>query len=476
MRRLPVISTMKRSRLSRRLETCGFSVVRRAEPGDTGAVLVEAEHGSAIAECLRGWRLPPSRTVAVCRDPRGLPPGCLWLSPKLLDQPKGPSLLRTWLSDSDADPVQSLLAQISHDMRAPLSVISTAASLLARFGQKENHKTTRYLELINESSGVLKSLVNDILDYSKIREGEFSFVPREFHLPQLLESLTESFRLLLGETSGVRLSCRYDDSCDYVYGDPGRLRQVLTNLLNNAAKFTSQGRIELLARRRGEKLEFSVRDTGIGISESAREKIFQPYQQAEESIHARYGGTGLGLTICKILVEHMNGRIDVRSELGTGSVFTFTADLPPRFSPNTQTVPQLTGRNLLVHSANAGLYFSSLGRTNSIDSCRTRADLAQKLSHGKPDLIIVDLDTDGLSLESDIPNLLACARRACPVVVLTSAGQRGDVALCTEAGVKGYLTLPLEPHELEVCLSLALNASEGEVITKYSAKELLAAA
>lgn len=476
MKRLPIISTRKRSRLPQRLETCGFSVVRRAEPEESGAVLVEAEHGSAIAERLKGWRLPPSRAVAVCRDPRGLPPGCLWLSPKLLEQPKGPSLLRTWLSDSDSDPVQSLLAQISHDMRAPLAIISTAASLLAKFGQKENTKTARYLELINESSGVLKSLVNDILDYSKIREGEFSFVAREFHLPQLLESLTESFRLLLGETSEVQLSCRCDDSCEFVYGDPGRLRQILTNLLNNAAKFTAQGRIELLARRRGGKLEFAVRDTGIGISESAREKIFQPYQQAEDSIHARYGGTGLGLTICKILVEHMNGRIEVRSKLGEGSVFTFTADLPPCFPPNTQTVPKLFGRNLLVHSANAGLYFSSLARANSIESCRTRADLVQKLGSSTPDLVIVDLDTDGLTLENDIPNLLACAPRGCPVVVLTSAGQRGDVALCAEAGVRGYLTLPLEPHELEVCLSLAMNASDGEVITKYNAKELLAAA
>lgn len=450
----------------------GFTVSHIETPAESGVVILAAESGDRIAEKLSGWGLAPARVVAVCPRPDGLPSGCLWVTAETLGSTRGQNLLRAWLSDTKDDPVQGLLAQISHDMRSPLSVISTAASLIARFGS-DSGKTQRYLSLINESSGVLKSLVNDILDYSNIRQGEFAFTTVDFNLPQLLQSLTESFRLLVKNPEELTVDWLGGPGLpESVHGDPGRLRQILTNLMNNALKFTARGQIRLAATPFEGKLRFEVQDSGVGIRPEALERIFLPYQQADSSVHSNYGGTGLGLTICRALTERMGGTIGVESTLGEGSTFWFTADLPVVTLAQPLALPELRGHRILIGSANANLFTSSLSAHNTLVVAKTVRDVEENLAGEGFDLHILDLEMGQFELVAKA----ARADRTGAVVVITSAGQRGDVATCKELGVSGYLTTPIEPRELEIALALAVGTTTQDVITKYTAKELLAAA
>ena len=472
MKSLQLITLQEQGReVIRRLEPLGIAIMVGTAPADTGTVLIEGLDGAQIAERLDAWALSPSRVVAICDEPAGLPSGCLWLAPELLAAPRGLGILRAWLTESKQDPVQGLLAQISHDMRSPLSVISTAASLIAKFGD-DRTKTARYLSLINESSGALKSLVNDILDYSNIQEGEFVFTTSDFHLPQLLMSVTDSFRLLVKNPDSLKVELSTDPGLpQFVHGDPGRLRQVLTNLMNNALKFTAEGTVRLRASGQDGTLKFAVEDTGVGIKPDALERIFLPYQQADATIHSAFGGTGLGLTICRALTAGMGGTIGVTSEPGQGSTFWFTASLPTVVHQQPSDLPELRGRKIFVGSANDGLFTATLASHNELTVRKTREDVQRDLAADGHDLYLIDLELG----QWDLVTRLAREQSEAAVVVVTSAGQRGDVALCKEIGVSGYLTMPIEPQELEVALALAIATSSNDIVTKYSAKELLAA-
>lgn len=470
MRSLPLITLLEKPEVNRQLESFGFTTTCCDSPPDTGTVLVEARTGTEISERLEGWNLAPSRMVAICSTPAELPEGCLWLPPSLLETTRGHNILRAWLTESRQDPVQGLLAQISHDMRSPLSVISTAASLLAKFGD-DRVKSARYLALINESSGALKSLVNDILDYSNIAEGEFVFTTSDFHLPHLLQSVTDSFRLLVKNPEKLQVQFHAEPGLpQFVHGDPGRLRQILTNLMNNALKFTAEGSVRLLASSQDGMLKFAVEDTGVGIKAEALERIFLPYQQADSSIHSNFGGTGLGLTICRALTTRMNGTIGVSSEWGKGSTFWFTACLPAVAPEHPSDLPELRGRRIFVASANHGLYTPSLSAHNDLVVRKTLEEVNAELATDGYDLYLIDLEMGSWELVTRLSEHTQSA-----IVVVTSAGRRGDVALCKEIGVSGYLTMPIEPQELEVALALAIATSSNDIVTKYSAKELLAA-
>ncbi len=455
--------------IRRVFEELGVSMRDSERLGDGGPVLVFASQGAEIAHELDLKEVEPTRAIAVCSEPAGLPKGCLWLHPETLRSERARLMLKAWLSDSEDDPVQGLLAQISHDMRSPLSVISTAASLIAKFGADQT-RTNRYLALINESSGVLKSLVSDILDYSNIRQGEFAFTATDFHLPQLLSSITESFRLLVKQPDLLKVDCSLDDSLpEFVHGDPGRLRQVLTNLMNNALKFTTSGAVGLYASRRGELLCFSVADTGVGIQPAALERIFLPYQQADKNVHANFGGTGLGLTICRALVSRMGGEIGVESELGQGSRFSFTAKLPAVAVKQPGDLPELSGKRIFVASGSPNMIPAWMAERNHLKLAGSPLEAETILAGETFDLSILDLDLG----QWDFVRQVAELRKDSPIAVITAVGQRGDVALCKEIGVSGYLTAPLEREELETALALVLSGANQDIVTKYTAKEFL---
>lgn len=435
-----------------------------------GAVIVEALSGSEIGSAMSLWGLDPQHLIAICVDPTGLPSGCLWLHPLLLESDKALAILQAWLAGSKDDPVQGLLAQISHDMRSPLSVITTAVSLIPKFRHDEV-RMARYLTLISESSGVLKGLVNDILDYSKIREGEFAFTESDFHLPQLLQSVTDSQGLLVKDSQEIEVTWNDGGGLPiFVHQDPGRLRQVLTNLMANAVKFTKQGYVRLTASWANGLGRFEVADTGVGMRAEVLERIFLPYQQADASVHSRFGGTGLGLTIARALVAHMGGDIGVTSEFGVGSTFWFTAKLSEVALERPTSIPEVKGRRILLGCADPRPLTEQLAVHNTVVACTTTMALEQALGDEAFDLTIIDLGLGDFKLVG----LLTKALNTGTVVVVTSAGQRGDVATCKEIGVRGYLTLPVESRELEVALGLALVTDSSDIVTRYSAKEFLA--
>ncbi len=472
MSRITFFSLLPESQLPDIIESLGIVVARPDSSNASLPTMIEGCKGSEISDEIQRRGLNASTVVAVCDSASGLPVESLCLSQTLLKSPKGGEILRAWIGDPDDDPSQALLAQISHDMRSPLSVISTAASLIKRH-QQDTGKVSRYLTMINESSGVLASLVNDILDYSKIRKGEFVFTDSEFDLHQLLHSLVHSFVLLVKNPEELRVELEIEAGVpDFVGGDPGRLRQVLTNLLNNALKFTANGAIRLKVMKDAENLLlFELSDTGIGIAREALDRIFLPYQQADSKTHVTFGGTGLGLTICRILVERMGGAVGVRSKVGQGSTFFFTACFPAVARRQTVQLPDLKGYGVFLAAAQPTHFLSVVSPENSCTLASSVSEALELLGRVAFDLYIIDVELDGFSLAEQVLR----DHREAIVVVTTSAGRRGDVGQCQALGVSAYLTTPMETEEIKTALALAMRSRWLGVVTKYSAREYLAA-
>ncbi len=231
------------------------------------------------------------------------------------------------------------LANISHELRTPMNGVigMTAIALYDDLPQE----TRKCLETVRSCADSLLQLINDLLDFSTIEAGKVELESLEFLLRDLTDQLCKPFEYE-AVAKGIKLRWHVERTVpDLLIGDPGRLRQLLTNLLGNAVKFTVHGEVSLdvsCIQHSPEHatLQFLVRDTGIGIPHEKQQMIFRPFTQADGSVTRRYGGTGLGLTICARIVEMMGGRIGVESEPGAGSVFHFTA----RFELQSQLPPE----------------------------------------------------------------------------------------------------------------------------------------
>ena len=358
------------------------------------------------------------------------------------------------------------LANMSHEIRTPMNGILGMAQLLEDTTLSDEQG--EYLGNIQVSAESLLSIINDVLDLSKIEAGKLDIEEIEFDL----ETCVEDAALVLGQSAQdkqVELTAFVSpEARQALAGDPGRLRQVLVNLLSNAVKFTSVGEVHLDAKLDSQDethaiVRFSVRDSGIGIAAEVRERLFEPFTQADGSTTRKYGGTGLGLTICKELAERMGGEIGVLSELGSGSTFWFTARLPKVNTTSLADEP-LSGR-ILVLAAEPALretlvaHLTQAGATVHAPADRVQAEAA---SHSSTfDSFVADADFDhgqGLDFARRITHQDA------QIVLLASAGGVLDAQSCQRLGLSTTLAKPIRRRKLLAALGAPDKRARGSEV------------
>jgi PAS domain S-box-containing protein len=355
----------------------------------------------------------------------------------------------------------AFLANMSHEIRTPLNGVIAVADLLAR--SELNPRQHELVEIIRASGATLQTLLSDILDLAKIESGQIVIEQTPFDLCDLLQSTAALFRMRADE-KGLTLTCTLDAEVGWVAGDPLRVRQILSNLLSNAIKFTERGGVNLHAQRSGGGVLFTVSDTGIGFDADFKARMFGRFQQADASITRKFGGSGLGLSICRELAELMGGALGCDAEPGVGARFWFDLPLPPAeravqaVAYPTEVAAVEKALRILVaddHPTNRRVVSLVLAGMAEVVCVENGAEAVEMVAREPFDLVLMDMQMpvmDGLTAVRAIRRASSPAARL-PIIVLSANALSEHVQASLEAGADAHVSKPITADSLILAIT-----------------------